>query len=39
VAATLFSALGIELTTDLPSPGGRPLPVVEDSARPITELL
>jgi hypothetical protein len=39
VAATLYSALGISLTRELPSPGGRPLPVVEYSARPIKELL
>jgi hypothetical protein len=39
VAATLFSALGIGLTTELPSPGNRPLPVVEYAAKPITELL
>ncbi len=39
VAATLLTALGIDLTTELPSPGGRPLPVVEYSARPIAELL
>jgi hypothetical protein len=39
VAATLFSALGIRLTQELPSPGNRPLPVVEYSARPIRELL
>ncbi|HZP83971.1 MAG TPA: DUF1501 domain-containing protein [Chthonomonadaceae bacterium] len=39
VAATLFSALGISLTTELPSPGNRPLPVVEYAAKPITELL
>src|SRR5581483_12047593 len=39
VDATLFSALGISLTTELPSPGNRPLPVVEYAAKPITELL
>jgi hypothetical protein len=39
VAATLFRALGISLTQELPSPGNRPLPVVEYSARPIAELL
>ena len=39
VAATLFSALGIRLDHELPSPGGRPLPVAEYSARPIAELL
>jgi hypothetical protein len=39
VAATLFSALGIRLEQELPSPGNRPLPVAEYSARPISELL
>ncbi|HLJ55016.1 MAG TPA: DUF1501 domain-containing protein [Chthonomonadaceae bacterium] len=39
VAATLYSALGISLTKELPSPGNRPIPVVDYAARPITELL
>jgi hypothetical protein len=39
VAATLYSALGISLTKELPSPGNRPIPVVDYSARPIRELL
>jgi hypothetical protein len=39
VAATLYSALGIDLTYELIGPGGRPLPVVDYSARPVTELL
>src|SRR5258706_9450616 len=39
VAATIFSALGISPNTELPSPGGRPLPVAEYSAKVITELL
>ncbi|HZO91632.1 MAG TPA: DUF1501 domain-containing protein [Chthonomonadaceae bacterium] len=39
VAATLYSALGISLTTELPGPGNRSLPVVEHSARPICQLL
>jgi hypothetical protein len=39
VAATLYSALGIELTHELIGPGGRPIPVVDYSARPVTELL
>jgi uncharacterized protein (DUF1501 family) len=39
VAATLFTALGIGVNTELPSPGNRPLPVAEYSARAITELL
>ena len=39
VAATLYSALGISLTNELPSPGGRPIPVVDYAARPIRELL
>lgn len=39
VAATLYSALGIDLTYELMGPGGRPLPVVDYSARPVMELL
>lgn len=39
VAATLYSALGIPLTKELPAPGNRPVPVVDYSARPIRELL
>jgi hypothetical protein len=39
VAATLYSALGIDLTHELIGPGGRPIPVVDYSARPVTELL
>src|SRR5262249_37882110 len=39
VAATLYSALGISLTHELPSPGNRPLPIVEYAAHPIRELL
>ncbi len=38
VAATIFRALGVNLETELPSPGGRPLPVVEYAARAIDEL-
>jgi hypothetical protein len=38
VAATLYKALGISLTHELPSPGGRPIPVVDYNARPIDEL-
>jgi len=38
VAATLFKALGISLEHELPGPAGRPIPVVDYSARPITEL-
>jgi hypothetical protein len=39
VAATLYRALGIDLEHELISPGNRPIPVVEYSARPLTELL
>ena len=38
VVATLYMALGIDLTKELPSPGGRPVPVVDYTARPLTEL-
>ncbi len=39
VAATLYSALGIPLTHELPAPGNRPVPVVDYAARPVRELL
>ena len=39
IAATLYTALGIDLTHELPSPGGRPVPVVDYAARPLRELL
>ncbi len=39
VAATIYRALGIDLTHELPGPGTRPIPVVDYNARPITELL
>lgn len=38
-SATLYSALGIDLNTTLPGPGGRPVPVADYSAQPIRELL
>jgi hypothetical protein len=39
VAATIYRALGIDLTHELPGPGARPIPVVDYNARPILELL
>ena len=39
VAATIYQALGIDLTHELPGPGARPIPIVDTNARPITELL
>ncbi len=39
VAATLYRALGIDLEHALIGPGNRPIPVVDYSARPLTELL
>ncbi len=38
-AATLYTALGVDITTPLPSPGGRPIPLADYSAKVITELL
>jgi hypothetical protein len=38
VAATLLKGLGIDPNHELPSPGNRPIPAAEYSARPITEL-
>jgi uncharacterized protein DUF1501 len=39
VAATIFTALGINLEVELPGPQGRPIPVVDRGVQPITELL
>jgi hypothetical protein len=38
VAATIYSALGVQPGTILPGPDGRCIPVVEPGARPITAL-
>lgn len=38
-AATLYTAMGIDPNTTLPGPGGRPVPLADYSAQPITELL
>lgn len=38
IAATLYAALGIPLTLNLPGPNGAPIPLVDPGARPITEL-
>ena len=39
VAATVFSGLGIDLATELPGAGGRPIPLVDRGTEPISELL
>jgi uncharacterized protein DUF1501 len=39
VAATVFRGLGIDLATELPGAGGRPIPLVDRGTEPITELL
>jgi hypothetical protein len=39
VAATVFSSLGIDLATELPGAGGRPIPLVDRGTEPISELL
>lgn len=38
VAATIYQALGVDLETELISPGGRPVPVVDYGTNPIHEL-
>jgi hypothetical protein len=38
VAATVFKGLGIDLGTELPGAGGRPIPLVDRGVEPITEL-
>jgi uncharacterized protein (DUF1501 family) len=38
VAATVFRALGIDPSTALPGPGGRPTPLVDSGTEPIAEL-
>ncbi len=39
VVATTYECLGIDLETELPGPGARPIPVVDYGVKPITELL
>lgn len=39
VVATMYHQLGIDLETELDSPGGRPVPVVDYGTKPIHELL
>jgi hypothetical protein len=39
VAATVFKALGIDMSTELPGAGGRPIPLVDRGTEPIAELL
>ncbi len=39
VVATVYQCLGIDLETELPGPGGRPIPVVDYGVKPIGELL
>jgi len=39
VAATVFKGLGIDLATELPGVGGRPIPLVDRGIEPIAELL
>ncbi len=38
VAATVFHGLGIDLGTELPGGGGRPIPLVDRGTEPISEL-
>ncbi len=39
VVATVYQCLGIDLETELPGPGKRPIPVVDYGVKPISELL
>jgi len=38
VAATVYHSLGVDLATEFPGPGGRPIPVVDYGVKPILEL-
>src|SRR5213596_354872 len=38
VVATIFHSLGLDLTTELPGPSGRPFPLVNYGTQPIKEL-
>ena len=38
IVATIYHALGMELTTELRGPGGRPFPLVDYGTQPIREL-
>src|SRR5437899_2814185 len=39
VVATIYHGLGLDLTTELPGPNGRPFPIVDFGTQPIRELL
>src|SRR6266404_4322483 len=39
VVATIYHSLGLDLTTELPGPNGRPFPIVDFGTQPIRELL
>src|SRR5436190_6602844 len=38
IVATIFRGMGLDLTTELPGPNGRPFPLVDFGTQPITEL-
>lgn len=38
MVATVYEALGVDLETELPSPGSRPVPVVDYGVKPVSEL-
>jgi hypothetical protein len=38
VAATILHGLGVEMETELPGPGSRPMRVVDHGVEPIAEL-
>ena len=38
IAATVFRGLGIDIGTELPGGGGRPIPLVDRGTEPIKEL-
>jgi hypothetical protein len=39
IVATIYHSLGLDLTTELPGPSGRPFPIVDFGTQPIRELL
>src|SRR6184192_2334526 len=38
IVATIYHSLGLDLTTELPGPNGRPFPIVDFGTQPIREL-
>lgn len=38
IVASIYHSIGIDIHTELPSPGGRPVPVVDSGIKPVMEL-